>query len=120
VRDFSESERRTITENLTEEELALYDLLTRPNLKVSPKDKEQVKQATLDLLEVLKREKLVLDWRQRQQSRAQVRSTIEQILDQELPTIYTPDLYQQKCDAIYQHVYDSYFGPNQSIHPQAA
>jgi type I restriction enzyme R subunit len=113
-------ERRNINENLTEEELALFDLLTRPGLKLSPKDKEQVRQATLDLLEVLKREKLVLDWRQRQQSRAQVRATIENILDQELPTLYTADLYQQKCDTVYQHVYDSYFGAGQSIYSQAA
>ncbi len=118
--ELDSEQRRTISENLSEEELALYDLLTRPNLKLAPKEREQVRQATLDLLEVLKREKLVLDWRQRQQSRAQVRSTIEQILDQELPPIYTADLYKQKCDTIYQHVYDSYFGPGQSIYAHVA
>ncbi|HKP53543.1 MAG TPA: type I restriction endonuclease subunit R [Chloroflexia bacterium] len=113
-------ERRTITENLTEEELALYDLLTRPNLKLAPTEREQVKRAALDLLEVLKGEKLVLDWRQRQQSRAQVRSTIEHILDKELPALYTPDLYQQKVETVYQHVYDSYYGAGVSIYAQVA
>jgi type I restriction enzyme, R subunit len=68
----------------------------------------------------LQREKLVLDWRNRQQSRAQVRSAVEQILDQELPQLYKPDLYRQKCDAVYQHVYDSYFGPGQSCYAQVA
>ncbi len=40
-----------------------------------------------DLLETLKNEKLVLDWRKRQQSRAVVRLSIEEILDR-LPLNY--------------------------------
>ncbi|MEO8287119.1 MAG: type I restriction endonuclease subunit R [Chloroflexota bacterium] len=119
-RELDAEGRRTITENLTEEELALYDLLTRPNLKLSSAEREKVRQTTLDLLGVLKREKLVLDWRQRQQSRAQVRSAIEQILDQDLPALYTADLYQQKCATVYQHVYDSYYGAGRSIYTEAA
>ena len=31
-------ERRTITENLTEEELALFDLLTKPDLKLTSQE----------------------------------------------------------------------------------
>jgi type I restriction enzyme R subunit len=67
----------------------------------------QVKKATKDLLEKLKKEKLVLDWRKRQQSRAEVRLTIEDTLDNGLPQIFTPELYQNKCEVIYQHVYES-------------
>jgi type I restriction enzyme R subunit len=62
-----------------------------------------------DLLETLKREKLVLDWKKRQTTRAAVRYTIETMLDQ-LPRRYTPELYQRKCDAVYQHVFDSFAG----------
>lgn len=118
--ELEQEERRSITENLSEEELALFDLLTRPGLNLSPKEKEQVKQATADLLDILKREKFVLDWRNRQQSRAQVRAAIENILDRELPPLYTPDLYQQKCEVVYQHVYDSYFGQGRSIYAVVA
>jgi len=57
-------------------------------------------------LVTLKREKLVLDWRKRQQSRAAVRLAIEELLDK-LPRSYTPDVYQRKCEAAYQHVCDS-------------
>ena len=66
-------------------------------------------------METLKEEMLVLDWRKRQQSRAAVLVSIEDTLDL-LPRIYTPDLYQNKCDAIYRHVYDSYFGQGQSVY----
>jgi hypothetical protein len=41
-----------------------------------------------DLLETLKREKLVLDWRKRQQTRADVLLTIEHVLDDGLPRLY--------------------------------
>lgn len=55
-----------------------------------------------DLLETLTHEKLVLDWRRRQSTRASVRYTIETMLDH-LPRTYTPELYQKKCDAVDQH-----------------
>ena len=52
---------------------------------------------------------LVLDWKKRQATRAAVRYTIETVLD-ELPRTYTPELYQTKCNVVYQHVFDSYAG----------
>jgi type I restriction enzyme R subunit len=48
-----------------------------------------------------------------------VRLAIEEALDK-LPSIYTRDLYQQKCGAVYQHVYDAYYGEGKSICPIAA
>ena len=109
-------EQRTIAESLSEEELALFDLLTKPEPVLAEDDAALVKRAARDLLVTLKREKLVLDWRKRQQSRAQVLTTIETLLDQELPRAYTPDIYHQKCDAVYQHIYDSYYGQGKSIY----
>jgi type I restriction enzyme R subunit len=112
----NEEEKRGISEQLTEEELAIFDLLTKPEILLTKKEEQQVKKVGRELLEILKREKLVLDWRKRQQSRAQVRVTIEAIFDRGLPQAYTPELYQKKCDAVYQHVYDSYFGAGKSIY----
>jgi type I restriction enzyme R subunit len=110
-------EQRHMAENLAEEELALFDLLTRqPDVKLSKKERKQVKQAARDLLAVLKAEKLTLDWRKRQQSRAAVRVAIEQFLDERLPEAFTPDMFLQKCEAVYQHVYESYFGEGRSIY----
>jgi type I restriction enzyme R subunit len=74
-----------------------------------------VKKVARELLVTLKREKLVLDWRMRQQSRAAVRLTIEETLDR-LPEKFAPEIYQSKCDVVYQHVYDSYYGQGRSVY----
>jgi len=115
ARELSEEEQRGIAENLSEEELALLDLLTRPNLKLTRAEKEDVKKVARELLDTLKAERLVLDWRKKQQTRAGVQLTIGQILDK-LPSVYTPELYQTKCSAVYQHVYDNYYGVGKSIY----
>jgi len=67
-------------------------------------------------LTTLKTEKLVLDWRKRQQSRMQVFTTIEEILDEDLPDKFTPDIYEEKVQMIYQHVFDSYQGEGRSVY----
>jgi type I restriction enzyme, R subunit len=113
----TDEEQRHLAENLTEEELAVFDLLTRqPAVKLGRKERRQVKQAARSLLETLKAEKFVLDWRKRQQTRAGVRQAIEVILDDELPEAFTAELYEQKCELVYQHVYEAYFGAGQSIY----
>ena len=106
-------------ENLTEEELTIFDLLIKPEMTLSKKEEQEVKKVAHDLLEALKQEKLVLDWRKRQQSRAAVRQSIEVILDEVLPGSYTKELFQHKCDVVYQHIYDSYFGQGFSIYEHA-
>jgi len=119
AQSLNEEDKRAIAEHLTEEELAIFDLLTKPDMKLSKKEEQAVKKAARDLLQTLKQEKLVLDWRKRQQSRAAVRLTIEKVLEDELPPAYSAELYQQKCDAVYQHVYDSYYGENRSLYAVA-
>lgn len=68
-----------------------------------------MKKVASDMLATLKAKALVIDWRKRQQTRAAVRVCIEEWLDK-LPPAYTSELYQEKCDAVYQHVYDAYGG----------
>jgi len=89
AQELNTEEQRTIAEQLSEEELAVFDLLTRPDIELSEKEKDQVKKAARSLLETLKRERLVLDWRKKQQERAKVLTTIKNILDSGLPRIYT-------------------------------
>jgi len=111
----NDEERRGLAENLTEEELAIFDLLTKPDIKLTRKEEQEVKKTARELLETLKKEKLVLDWRKKQQTRADVKLSIELILDR-LPRTFTPEIYTQKCEAVYQHVYDSYFGAERSVY----
>ncbi|MBI2115675.1 MAG: type I restriction endonuclease subunit R, partial [candidate division NC10 bacterium] len=108
-------ERRGIAEGLSEEELAVYDLLLKAEVKLTAKEEQQVKKVAKDILERLKDERLVLDWRKKQQARAAVRQCIEQMLDR-LPPAYTPKVYEQTCERAYLHVYDSYFGEGKSIY----
>ena len=75
----------------------IFDLLTKPEITLTKAEEREVKKVAKQLLETLKREKLVLDWKKRQTTRAAVRYTIETVLD-ELPRTYTPELYQQKCE----------------------
>lgn len=118
AQELNAEEKRGIVEKLSEEELAIFDLLTRPEMTLGKKEELQVKRVAQKLLETLKEEMFVLDWRKRQQSRAAVLVSIEETLNI-LPRIYTPELFQNKCDLVYQHVYDSYFGPEQSIYALA-
>ena len=116
----NEEEQRSVGERLSEEELAVYDLLTKPEIDLTAKERAQVKKTAKELLETLKHEKLVLDWRKRQQSRAQVKVAIESVLDDGLPDAYTPEIYQMKSDAVFQHVFESYFGAKRSVYSAAA
>jgi len=116
----NEEQKRHIHENLTEEQLALFDILTKPEFEITEKDKQQVKIAASQLLETLKREKLVLDWRKKQQARAEVLYTIEKVLDDDLPRSFSTDLYRKKCELVYQHIYDNYYGDGRSIYDIAS
>ena len=111
----SEEEKRAISEELTEEELTIFDLLTKPDVSLTKAEEREVKKVAKELLQKLKSEKLVLDWKKRQATRAAVRYTIETVLD-ELPRTYTPELYQSKCDVVYQHVFDSYAGHGEGMY----
>ncbi len=115
VKELSEEEQRGVSEKLSEEELALFDILTKPELDMTDKEKDEVKKVARHLLQTLKEAKLVLDWRKKQRSRAGVYTTVKNVLD-ELPRAYTRELYDQKCDTVYQHVYDSYQGEGRSIY----
>ena len=119
ARGLEEEEKRCIGEGLSEEELAIFDLLTRPDMKLSKKEEGEVKKVAKDLLLTLKEEKLVIDWRKRQQTRAQVYLTIEELLDH-LPEKFTKSIFGLKCQLIYHHVYDSYFSPEKSVYSEAS
>ena len=73
------------------------------------------KKVAKSLLEKLKQEKLVLDWRKQQTTRAMVLVTIQEVLDG-LPRAFTKELYEQKCDVVYQHFYEADMGQGQSVY----
>jgi type I restriction enzyme R subunit len=115
TKGLNEEEHRHIKEGLAEEELTVFDMLFRPPPELTDKERSQIKKVAKSLLEKLKQGKLVLDWRKKEMTRAAVRQTIEIILD-ELPEVYTKEYYDQRCEQVYQHVYDAYWGQEQSVY----
>ena len=118
-RTLTEEEARAVSEGIDEEHLAVFDLLMKPAPEMSDAERVQVKKIADALLTVLKRNKLVLDWRKQQSTRAAVRVAVEETLDQ-LPDAFTRQIYAQKCDAVYQHVFDSYWDDGRSVYDLAA
>ncbi|MBN2230308.1 MAG: type I restriction endonuclease subunit R [Candidatus Thorarchaeota archaeon] len=114
--ELNEEEQRHVVEQLTEEELALFDILTKPEPKLGREDRELVKKIAKDLLRTLKdQRKLVLDWKKNQKTRAVVEVAIKDAL-YELPEVYSEDMLKEKCDLVYQHVYESYQGEGRSVY----
>lgn len=73
----------------------------------------EVKKVCRELLATLKREKLVLDWREKQQAKASVMQTLRMEI-RRLPAQYTRDIRSEKMARAYAHVYDYYFGAGHS------
>jgi type I restriction enzyme R subunit len=102
-------EQRAIAEELSEEELALFDILTKPEPVLTKAEEAEVKKVCRELLTTLKREKLVLDWREKQQAKAGVMQALK-VQMRRLPAQYTSVLRAEKLARAYAHVYDRYFG----------
>ena len=117
-RTLNDEQQRHVRERLSEEELVVFDILTRPAPGLSSEERAEVKKVARELLEKLK-QLLVLNWRQKATARSQVKLAIEDVLDQGLPRSYTPDLYKQKCTAVFEHFYETYGDRGVSIYPTA-
>ena len=115
-----EEAQRSAREGLTEEELAVFDLLTKPEPKLTKSQEAQVKKVVRELLAKLKRDALVLDWKQRQATRAAVQVTISETLDEGLPEVYDANLFAEKTAAVFEHVFSAYQGDGRSIYEEAA
>ncbi len=113
-RSLNKEQQRHVRENLSEEELTIFDILTRPGPELTTSERDELKKVAHVLLERLK-SLLVLSWREKSQARAQIRQAIEDELDQGLPPAYTRDIYGHKCSQIFEHVYENYFGEGSSV-----
>jgi type I restriction enzyme R subunit len=115
----SDEQQRHIREKMTEEELVIIDILTRPAPELSAEERAEVKKVARELLTRLK-QLLVLNWRQKSSARSQLKLAIEDLLDVGLPPIYTPELYRQKCSAVFEHVFESYPERDAGVYATAA
>lgn len=112
-RSLTEEEQRHVRENLSEEELTIFDVLTRPGPNLSPEERDQVKMVARHLLHRL-HTLFVFNWRETVQHRAQVRLAIEDELDR-LPGSYERDIYRHKCSDVFEHVFENFSGESKSL-----
>jgi len=89
--ELDEEDKRGAREGLSEEELAIVDLLSK-EVELSEIERNKVKVLAKELLEKLK-SFLVIDWRKKQRTKARVHNAIEEVLDQ-LPDIYTDHIHR--------------------------
>lgn len=106
-RNLSAEQQRHVRENMTEEELVIFDILTRPAPELTDAERAEVKKVAKALLARLT-ELLVLNWRQKSSARSQLKLAIEDVLDQGLPRAFDKSLYQEKCAAVFEHIFESY------------
>ena len=111
----NDEQERHVRENMSEEELVIFDILTRPAPELTTEERAEVKKAARELLARLKA-LLIINWRKNTAARSKLKLTIEDTLDSGLPRAYTPELYSQKCSAVFEHVYESYPEPNMGMY----
>ncbi|MFO1280481.1 MAG: type I restriction endonuclease subunit R [Burkholderiaceae bacterium] len=112
-----DEQQRHVREHLSEEELVIFDILTRPAPALGTEERAEVKKVVRLLLERLKT-LLVLNWRQKSAARSVLKLAIEDTLDAGLPRAYTPEIYRQKCSAVFEHVYEAYPEQNAGVYAQ--
>jgi type I restriction enzyme R subunit len=107
AKDLSLEEQRAVKEGLSEDELAIFDLLLKNEL--GEQEVEKVKFTARTLLEKLQKEKLVPDWKEKESSRAGVKSTIYDVVYNYLPEpAYTEADCEVKGLEVYNFVYERY------------
>lgn len=117
-RDLSEDEQRTAREGLSEPELAVFDLLTKPDPVLTDAERARVKQVARKLMEHIT-DRLVLDWRRKAETREAARVLVRDVLD-ELPDVYDSETWQRKTDAVFNHIFASYYDDGSSVYDAGA
>ncbi len=79
-RILTDEQQRHVRENMTEEELVIFDILTRPAPNLTTEERAEIGKVARELLTRLK-QLLVLNWRQKSSARSQLKLAITDMLD---------------------------------------
>lgn len=107
VENLKEEEERHIRENLSEEELEIFDLLYKEHL--TKKEEQQVKLAAQNLYKTLQEKKKILfvvDWYKDSSTKEKVRTEVQSVLNQYLPENYDRDIFNTKTQLVFKHIID--------------
>ena len=116
VDDLSKEDQRAVQEGLSEDHLAVFDLLVETKGELNTRSRNKVKEVASELLTAIKSELSKLEhWRETRQTQAQVKRMIHDYLYSDetgLPVDdYTPDDVSTLAEVIYLHVYETYAEP---------
>ncbi len=117
TQNLDEDEKRVAAEGISEAELAIFDLLTRPGPNLTTEERDAVKAIAKHLLDTVT-DKLVLDWRKRQRSRSAVRVAVGQSLDA-LPDAYDDEMFEEKRNVVFDHLLSAFFDDGTSVYEPA-
>ena len=108
VNEMDEEEQRAAREGLTDEELAIFDLLTTPEPKLTKAEEIEVKAVARQLLERLHELVSAVDWIRGQQTRGAVLSEIRVRLNELPEQPYTDAIWNAKVDQVWDFVLRRY------------
>ena len=108
VKGFNAEEQRAAREGLSEEELAIFDLLTNPEPKLTKAQEADVKLVAKLLLKKLHELVDAIDWTRGQQTRGAVWTAIRQRLNELPQEPYPDDLWNAKVDQVWSFVLRRY------------
>ncbi len=109
--DLTEEDDRAVREGLSEESLALYDLLKKPELSAT--EIKRIKEVSVELLATVKAEVTKYHhWRDKESSRDAIHTTIHDLLysdESGLPeSSYSEADVEDVAEAVYHHVFRAY------------
>jgi type I restriction enzyme R subunit len=105
AKDLDEEEQRAVKENLSEEELAIFDLLVKEDLNTA--EIAEIKKTSHELLKKLE-PLLVPHWRDFETNRSSVKITISDFIFAKLPEpTYTEKECELKGFEVYNYVYEN-------------
>jgi type I restriction enzyme R subunit len=117
-RDLSEEEERAVREGLSEQELAIFDLLTKPDPELTDEQRGEVKRVARELMARIQ-DRLVLDWRKKAETREATRVLVKDVLD-ELPHAYDPEIWERKTEIVFNHLFASFYDDGGSVYAEPA
>lgn len=107
MEDLKHEEERHIKEELSEEELEIFDLIRKE--KLTKDEEKKVKLAAKMLYKTLinkRAELFIVGWQDDPQPKGKVKSEIINVLNEFLPESYERDIFTQKSNVVYEHIVD--------------
>ena len=108
VEDLKKEQDRPKTEDLSEEELEMFDLLVKGK-KLTKAEEQKVKLASKNLYKKLTEEReelLVVDWYKDEPQKIKVRTAIGTSLNEDLPESYDKETFNSKINLLLNHFID--------------